>query len=104
MIDAIAGIEGTVAGLTFADYRQSWPARRAVERGIEIISEASRHIPEEVKERHPHIYWREIAAIGNLLRHEYGRIDDRIMWRVVQRYLPELKAVVADILLSIESP
>ena len=104
MIDAIAGIEGTVAGLTFADYRQSWPAQRAVERGIEIISEASRHIPEEVKERHPHIYWREIAAIGNLLRHEYGRVDDRIMWRVVQRYLPELKAVVADILLSIESP
>jgi uncharacterized protein with HEPN domain len=80
MIDAIAGIESTVAGRTFAGYQQSWPIRRAVERGIEIISEASRHIPEDLKERHPHIYWREIAAIGNLLRHEYGRIDDRIMW------------------------
>jgi uncharacterized protein with HEPN domain len=103
MIDAIAGIESTVAGRTFAGYQQSWPIRRAVERGIEIISEASRHIPEDLKERHPHIYWREIAAIGNLLRHEYGRIDDRIMWRVVQKYLPELKTAVADILRSIDS-
>ena len=72
--------------------------RRAVERGVEIISEASRYIPDELKQQYPHIYWREIAGIGNLLRHEYGRIDDRIMWRVVQRYLPELKVVDLDIL------
>lgn len=84
-----------------ADYEQSWQRRRAVERGIEIISEASRHIPEELKDRYPHIYWREIAAIGNLLRHEYGRIDDRIMWRVVQRYLPELKTAIAAMLQSV---
>ena len=102
MIDAIAGVESTVAGRSFAEYQQSWPTRRAVERGIEIISEASRHVPEDLKERHPHIYWREIAAIGNLLRHEYGRIDDRIMWRVVQRYLPELKAAIAEMLQLID--
>ena len=47
--------------------------------------------------------WREIAGIGNLLRHEYGRVDDRIMWRVVQRYLPELKVVVAD-MLNLQQP
>ena len=94
--EAIDGIESTVAGMTFAAYEQSWQTRRAVERGIEIISEASRHIPDELKERHPHIYWREIAAIGNLLRHEYGRI----MWHVVEKYLPELKTAVADMLRS----
>jgi uncharacterized protein with HEPN domain len=96
--EAIEGIERTAIGMTFAEYERSWQARRAVERGIEIISEASRHVPEELKLQYPHIYWREIAGIGNLLRHEYGRIDDRIMWRVVQKYLPELKVVVLGML------
>jgi uncharacterized protein with HEPN domain len=98
ILEAIEGIESTAVGMTFAEYQQSWQARRAVERGVEIISEASRRVPDELKQRYPHIYWREIAGIGNLLRHEYGRIDDRIMWRVVQRYLPELKMVVLEML------
>ena len=98
ILEAIEGIESTAMGMTFAEYQQSWQVRRAVERGIEIISEARRQVPCELKQRYPHIYWREIAGIGNLLRHEYGRIDDRIMWRVVQRYLPELKRVAVEIL------
>lgn len=98
ILDAVEGIQQTAAGITFAQYAATWQIRRAVERGIEIVSEASRHLPDDLKERYPQIYWREIAAIGNVLRHEYGRIDDRIMWHVVQKYLPELKAVVADAL------
>jgi uncharacterized protein with HEPN domain len=49
MIEAIEGIEKTIAGLTFAKYQSNWQARRATERGIEIISEASRHIPKDAK-------------------------------------------------------
>jgi uncharacterized protein with HEPN domain len=75
----------------------------AVELGIEIISEASRQVPDELKLQYRHIYWQEIAGIGNLIRHEYGRIDDRIMWRVVQKYLPELKVVVLD-MLNLQGP
>ena len=94
MAEAIEGIEATVTGTTFAQYGRTWQTRRAVERGIEIISEASRHVPDDLNQRYPQIYWREIAVIGNLLQHEYGRIDDRILWRAVQKYLPELKAAV----------
>ena len=102
IVEAIRGIEETVADATFTQYSTSWVTRRAIERGIEIVSEASRHLPNELKEQYPQIYWQEIAAIGNLLRHEYGRIDDRIMWRVVQKYLPELKAVVLEMQRTIE--
>jgi uncharacterized protein with HEPN domain len=98
ILEAIEGIGSTAMGMTFAENQQSWQVRRAVERGIEIISEASRQVTDELKQRYPHIFWREIAGIGNLLRHEYGRIDDLIMWRVVQRYLPELKMVVVEML------
>jgi uncharacterized protein with HEPN domain len=72
ILEAIEGIESTAAGMSFAEYEQSWQARRAVERGIEIISEASRHVPDELKLQYQHIYWREIAGSGNLLRHEYA--------------------------------
>jgi uncharacterized protein with HEPN domain len=96
MLDAIEGIQATVGEADFAEYARSWTMRRAVERGIEIISEASRHLPDQLKARYPQVYWQEIASIGNLLRHEYSRIDDRIMWRVVEKYLPELKDVVID--------
>jgi uncharacterized protein with HEPN domain len=84
--------------MDFADYARTWHVRRAVARGVEIISEASRHLPDELKEHYPAIYWQEIASIGNLLRHDYGRIDNRIMWRIVEKYLPELKEVVIDML------
>jgi len=55
-------------------------------------------LPDELKGQYTRIYWREIAAIGNLLRHEYGKVDDQIIWRVGQEYLPELKVVVLDML------
>jgi uncharacterized protein with HEPN domain len=96
ILEAIEGIRETVAGIDFETYRNTWHIRRAVERGVEIISEARPHIPDKLKREYPHIYWQEIAAIGNLLRHEYQRVDDRIMWRVVERYLPELEAAIRD--------
>lgn len=52
MLDAIEGIEATVGEATFAAYEKNSPMRRAVERGIEIISEGSRHLPEELKATH----------------------------------------------------
>ncbi len=96
--DAINGISETLVGVTFDAYKDVWSMRRATERGIEIISEASRHIPPEMKAKFPAIPWQEIAAIGNLLRHEYAKVDDRIIWNAAQGRLSELgKAVEAMI-------
>lgn len=49
--------------------------RAALERFFEIISEASRHVPAEWRAAHPHIPWKQIAGIGNILRHAYDGID-----------------------------
>jgi uncharacterized protein with HEPN domain len=69
MLTCIAGIREAIQGQTFESFVASWTLQRAVERGIEIISEASKHIPEEVKSRHPAVPWPEVRAIGNHLRH-----------------------------------
>lgn len=74
---------------------------RAVERGLEIISEASRHVTPDLKARTPHIPWRQIAAIGNLLRHEYQRADTVVTWNVVQEHLPALLDAVQGLILDI---
>jgi uncharacterized protein with HEPN domain len=80
---AITGIDNLVKGVALEAFAQSWVMQRAVERGLEIISEATRHIPDEYRTLAPEIPWRQIAAIGNLLRHEYQRADTSAVWNIV---------------------
>lgn len=94
ILDAIDGIESSVKDLSFQQFEESWLVLNAVVRGIEVISEASRHIPEELRSQHPNIPWRKIAAIGNVLRHEYDRIDPDIVWSVVVSDLQPLRSAV----------
>jgi Protein of unknown function DUF86 len=56
--------------MTFEEYSSDRKTQRAVERCIEVISEASRHIPDEIKGDRPLIPWRDVATIGNVFRHE----------------------------------
>lgn len=94
MLDAIEGIRVATAGLEFETYADNWVVRRAVERGLEIISEASRHLSGPMKAANPAVPWREIAAIGNVLRHEYQRVEDRLVWNVIRDHLGPLEAAV----------
>jgi uncharacterized protein with HEPN domain len=91
MLETIGELEQATAGKTFEDFQRDWLLRKAAERGIEIISEASRHLPDDLKVRHPYPRWRHVAGIGNVLRHEYHRVEERIVWSVIQDELPELK-------------
>jgi uncharacterized protein with HEPN domain len=91
MLESIQGIEEAISGKTFRDYQRSWLLRSAVERGIEVISEASRHVGSDLKVQHNDLRWEDIAGIGNILRHEYQRVDAAIIWRAVKNDLPPLK-------------
>ncbi len=59
--------------------------------------DAARRIPPEVLASQPQIPWSQIAEIGNVLRHEYHRVADRLIWKVVQVNFPPLKAAVLAI-------
>jgi uncharacterized protein with HEPN domain len=72
--------------------------RLAVERALEIISEASRHIPKELKERDATIAWRNIADLGNRLRHVYHRVDPNVLWDIVRRDLPALRLFLNQVI------
>jgi uncharacterized protein with HEPN domain len=65
----------------------------AVIRCLEIISEASRRLSDELKARHPQIPWRQMAAAGNFYRHEYEDVLPERVWKTLQQDLPVLRAV-----------
>jgi len=95
MLDYIEQAEAYVQGMSFEQYSSDQKTQRAVERCIEVISEASRHIPDEVKGKHPQIPWNDVAGIGNIFRHEYHNVAARIVWDTVRVHLPLLHAPCA---------
>lgn len=97
MLAAIDGIRDATAGKTFEDYRGDWLLKHAVQRGIEIISEASRTLPSDIRASRPEIPWAQVRAIGNVLRHQYHGLSDPVIWRVVVDELPRLREAVRAI-------
>ncbi len=93
IIEAITLIQDEIAGVTLGVFAQDKRRRWLVERGLEIISEASRRLPAELKARHPVIPWSKVAGIGNVLRHEYEHVAYDVLWRVVQDDLTVLNRV-----------
>jgi uncharacterized protein with HEPN domain len=92
--DEIDGIVSALQNATFADYQESYTLRRAAERAVQIVSEATKSLPSEMLARHSEAPWNAIIGIGNILRHEYQRIDDRRLWEIVTVHLPELRPVI----------
>lgn len=95
--EAIEGLENATRGKTIEDYHSDWLLRHGIQRGIEIISEAARRVPSELLASHPEIPWAQITGIGNVLRHEYHRISDPVIWNVVQSHLRPLKLAIVAI-------
>ena len=98
ILEAIVGVRSAVGSMSLEAYGASWTTRRAAERAIEIISEASRHLPEALRTSEPDVPWREITSIGNVLRHAYHRIDDEVIYVIVTRQLGPLEAAVRRLL------
>jgi uncharacterized protein with HEPN domain len=100
--DEIDGITAAVRNVSFEEYQQSFTLRRAAERAVQIISEAAKALPGDLIARYEGAPWRAIIGIGNVLRHEYQRVDDRIMWEIVAVHLPELRPIVLAMLNQVD--
>lgn len=94
---AIANIQHILAGQTRESFADDLVIRLAVERLIEVISEASRFIPSDLKAKEPGINWRGLADLGNWLRHAYHRTDADLLWSMVENDLEPLKDFVERI-------
>lgn len=96
IIEAVERIHAVLGDMPLNVFETDWQRQWLVERGVEIVSEASRRLTEELKARHPEIPWRKVAGIGNVLRHDYESIAAPIMWKLAQADLPALEAVCRE--------
>jgi uncharacterized protein with HEPN domain len=95
IVQAVDHIRTVVAQTDPSRFEADWREQWLVERGLEIVSEDTRNLPDELKNRHPEIPWQRIAAIGNRLRHEYHRVLPDILWKVTSSDLSLLEQVRA---------
>jgi uncharacterized protein with HEPN domain len=98
MLEQIDGVVAATRGIDFAQVRGNFLYERAVERAVQIISEAAKELPEDLRSKYANVHWRPIIGIGNLLRHEYYRIKSRDMWEIATVHLPALRPVVEQML------
>src|SRR5256885_10195179 len=88
IVEAIERIHGVLENISLEAFETDWQRQWLVERGIEIISEASRHLTGNMKASHPEIPWQKVAAIGNVLRPNYENIAAPVIWKLAHADLP----------------
>ena len=98
ILEAAKRIEKYTKGLTLAKVKRNELTIDGVVRNLEIIGEAVKNIPANIKDKHPDIEWKKMAGLRDILAHEYFGIDLEILWDIIENKLPELKKEISRLL------
>lgn len=91
ILHAIRTLTAITAKHDLGTFSKNQQLRWAVERGLQIISEAARNIPAALTDRHPKVPWADIRGMGNILRHDYMEISQTELWKTVRQDLKPLQ-------------
>jgi uncharacterized protein with HEPN domain len=97
ILDTIESCERFIEGMDFDQFVSDEKTTFAVRHALEIIGEAVKHIPEEVKQEYPSVPWRKIAGTRDVIIHAYFGIELNVIWKTANERLPELKTCIEKI-------
>ncbi len=98
MMKSAKEISGFTEGKVIADFMQDRMLQCTIERLLEIIGESANRVSFAFQENHPEIPWRKIISLRNVLAHEYNAIDYEIVWNIAAHRIPDLLALLEQIL------
>jgi len=98
ILDAILAIERFVEGMSFEEFMRDDKTSSAVIRKFEIIGEATKHIPDEIRQKYFDIPWKEMAGFRDKLIHFYFGIKYELVWNTIKMELPELRNKIEKVL------
>jgi uncharacterized protein with HEPN domain len=99
-LDAINAIQSSLTNATLENFTKDMFLRLAVERGLEIVCEASRRVPDGIKIQYPDIDWQRMADFGTHLRCACHRTDPIILWQIAEHHLPPFKNFAESVVLK----
>lgn len=100
--DCIEKIEEFTAHMSFEEFVNDDKTKSAVIRKLEIIGEASKNIPRDIRQKHKDLPWSDMAKMRDKIIHGYFGINYQIVWKVVKERLPEIKPIIIIILKELE--
>ena len=98
ILSSIQKIEDYISGMSFEDFQSDSRTVDAVLRNLEIIGEASKNTPNEIRKGYPDIPWGRMTGLRNIVSHEYFGIDLSIIWQIITVNLPETKPLIEDLI------
>jgi uncharacterized protein with HEPN domain len=94
--NAIAEVEEFTSGMDYESFASDKKTVNAVIRSLEVLGEATKHIPVSFRRKHPEIPWTKMAGMRDVLIHDYMGVDLKTVWNVVRERLPELMPLLEE--------
>lgn len=97
ILDSIAHIESYIVGFDVTSFAKDDKVQDAVIRRLEIIGEATKRIPKQVRDAHAGVPWRQMSGMRDILIHEYAGVTTKTVWRTITEDLTLLREAVQNI-------
>ena len=102
ILENMRDAEGFIRGMSYEQFCADKKTLNAVLRSIEVIGEATKNVPEDIRARYPAITWKEMAGMRDKVIHFYFGVDKEIVWLVVKDRIPVLRPLIERILREME--
>ncbi len=102
ILEAVSLVDEYTRGTTKEEFHDNRQLQDAVIRRLEIIGEAVKNLPQEIKDKHSGVPWKKIAGLRDVLVHEYFGVKIQRTWKVAKKDAPKLKKQVLKIKKELE--